>query len=135
MDIPLVTAMSCLGDRGAHVPVCFRNSGLIPSPRDPLGDESGFVPGGLWRKQMGLLTQTAPALDTLPPGLSPSAKQSMLKAGWTIATSVQHGQVLRAKLQHNAFWEQPQKLKTLRTTHGSLSHNALHCTHLPLLIM
>ena len=46
-DLPLVTAASCLGDRGALVPVCFRNSALIPSPREPLGEESGLAPAGL----------------------------------------------------------------------------------------
>lgn len=42
-----MTATSCLGDRGALVPVCFRNSARIPSPREPLGEESGLVPAGL----------------------------------------------------------------------------------------
>lgn len=44
---PFVTATSCLGDRGALVPACFRNSARIPSPRGPLGDESGLEPAGL----------------------------------------------------------------------------------------
>lgn len=48
---PFITAASCLGDRGALVPVCFRNSALIPSPREPLGEESGLAPAGLWGEQ------------------------------------------------------------------------------------
>lgn len=46
-NLPFVTAASCLGDRGALVPVCFRNSARIPSPREPLGEESGLAPAGL----------------------------------------------------------------------------------------
>lgn len=49
--LPFVTAASCRGARGVLVPVCFRNSARMPSPREPLGEESGLAPAGLRGEQ------------------------------------------------------------------------------------